>query len=197
MHRIAAKLFVKDSNGVDAKAFVPIFHRWIREHAVEGLLIDVADYGHVIDGPGVVLIGHEGDFGIDSVRGKPGLLHTRKRGFPADVDFKTQLREMLRGLFIAAKTIESEKTLDGKYRYRTDHLEVALQDRLAAPNTEAAFAALGPDLQAVLGEVFGPGVKFERAFTDAREALTVNVAAPGASDLATLISRTEATVAAR
>ena len=47
---------------VDPEAFVPVFHDWIRRGAVEGLLIDVARYGHVHHGPGIMLVGHEGDY---------------------------------------------------------------------------------------------------------------------------------------
>ena len=77
--RISVKFFVSEPDAVHLPAFIPVFHRWIQDHAVEGLLIDVADYKHVPEGPGILLIGHEGDYSIDMAKGRPGLLYSRKR----------------------------------------------------------------------------------------------------------------------
>ena len=71
--RISAKLFATDPSAeVDADAFISVFHEFIREKSVEGILIDVADYSHVPEGPGVVLIGHDVDYSIDMNEGKAG-----------------------------------------------------------------------------------------------------------------------------
>src|SRR5262245_58264691 len=79
-NRLSLKLFAAQpiARG-DLHRFIGVFHRFIQEAAVPGLLIDVADYAHVPDGPGVILIGHEVDYGIDLARGRTGLLTLRKR----------------------------------------------------------------------------------------------------------------------
>jgi hypothetical protein len=79
--RIAVKFFVEPDPRatVDLEPFIAMFHRFIQQGSVEGLLIDVADYAHVIEGPGVILIGHDVDYGIDTTGGRAGLLVTRKR----------------------------------------------------------------------------------------------------------------------
>ena len=49
----------------DAPRLVATFHQWIREGFPGDLiLVDVADYTHMADGPGVVLIAHEAWIGI-------------------------------------------------------------------------------------------------------------------------------------
>ena len=67
--RIAIKLFVAPDPTVpvDLEPFTPLFHEFIQKASVPGLLIDVADYAHVPNGPGIILIGNEVDYGIDSV----------------------------------------------------------------------------------------------------------------------------------
>ena len=77
--RFSVKYFVSSPAHVELSKFVPIFQRWIQRQLVEGLLIDVAAYEHVYQGPGIVLIGDEGDYSLDIRDGRPGLMYTRKR----------------------------------------------------------------------------------------------------------------------
>src|SRR6185295_2046241 len=59
--------------------FIPVFHRYIQTRALPELVIDVVDYTHVHRGPGVLLIGHEVDYGVDDGEGQLGVRVTRKR----------------------------------------------------------------------------------------------------------------------
>src|SRR5690606_13498875 len=77
--RFSVKYFVSNPEHVELSKFVPIFQRWIQRDLVEGLLIDVAAYEHVHEGPGILLIGDEGDYSLDIRDGRPGLMYTRKR----------------------------------------------------------------------------------------------------------------------
>ena len=77
--RIGAKLYAQDPSVIDLPAFVPLFHGWIQRRILDGVPIDVADYAHVPDGPGVMLIGHEADRSLDLGEGRPGVLYQRKR----------------------------------------------------------------------------------------------------------------------
>ena len=63
---------------VDLAAAIPVFHRWIQQQALPGLLLDVADYRHVPEGPGVVLVAHEAIYGLDQGGGRLGLLYNRR-----------------------------------------------------------------------------------------------------------------------
>lgn len=69
--RLSVKLFANNPKVVEAKAFGPIFQGWIQRNAIENeLLIDVVDYKHVHHGPGIILIGYEGDYAYDSIDGR-------------------------------------------------------------------------------------------------------------------------------
>ena len=64
--QLSVKIFAHDPAAVQPAAFIPIFHRWIQESRLaDRLLIDVADYRHVANGPGVLLIGHEAHYALD------------------------------------------------------------------------------------------------------------------------------------
>jgi len=59
LQHINVKLLVIEPAKVDLGAVIPIFHQWIQDQIFDELLLDVANYSHVPEGPGVVLIGHE------------------------------------------------------------------------------------------------------------------------------------------
>src|ERR671925_120500 len=110
-HRIKVKYFVQDPAAIDLPAFAPIFQRWIQEHRVEGLLLDVADYKHVQDGPGIVLIGHEADYSLDLSGGRPGLVYDYKRGWDATASLQERLRIVLRGALAGCQALEADPAL--------------------------------------------------------------------------------------
>src|SRR5258707_522581 len=65
-HKIAVKFFIENPAAPAGSELVPVFHSWIQTHAVaDHLPIDVADYQHVKDGPGTLLITHEANFSLD------------------------------------------------------------------------------------------------------------------------------------
>ncbi len=151
LQRFAVKLFAAPPAAVETAEFIPVFHRWIRDGAVEGLLIDVADYGHLPDGPGVVLVGHEADYFMDSMEGPLGLLYNRKQPSPGG------LAERLEAAFRAAEAACSrlEEEFPGRLSFRRGEALFLSNDRLLAPNDEPTFAALRPALEAAATAVFG------------------------------------------
>ena len=156
LQKFGIKVFAKDGAAIELDAFIPVFHRWIREHRVPGILVDVADYGHLPKGPGVVLVGHEADFYMDSMEGQLGLLYSRK--LPQPGPFADRLRASLQAAREACAALEAEPELEGRLTFDAADLLFLSNDRLVAPNTEEAFAALRPDLEAVFG---GSGVRRE------------------------------------
>src|SRR2546423_15285818 len=80
-HKLVLKFFLDDPSAVPETSFVPVFHSFIQTHALpDHLLIDVADYTHVPDGPGTVLVSHEANLYMDhSVGGRLGLMYQRKQ----------------------------------------------------------------------------------------------------------------------
>jgi hypothetical protein len=181
--RVQIKLFAENPAAVDQEAFIAIFQRWIQNHGLESQqLIDVADYRHVFQGPGVVLIAFDADYALDSGNGELGLLYTRKR---QTSDLATQLDESFRGLLNAAALIEAEKAFGTKFR--TDRLEIRIVDRLNYPNAPETFARVEGDFRAVLSSVYGAtAFTLKPLNSDPRLLFGGLVEAPGAPDVKTL-----------
>jgi hypothetical protein len=157
-------------------ALIPVFHRWVREQVAEGLLIDVADYRHLAAGPGLLVIGHEANFGLDLAGGRPGLRYTRKVALPGGP--AAQLAAGLRALRLARERLEQEPTLPEPFRFNRGELELRINDRLLAPNTAETFRELELELRGFYREALGiDGLDLEH-HADPRELFRVTVRAP-------------------
>jgi hypothetical protein len=186
--RVACKLFVHPDPAaeVELSPFIGLFHRFIQEKALTGLLIDVADYAHVPDGPGVLLVGHDFDYGIDLGGGRAGLLTTRKRYG------KLPLAEAVRGLLAAALRAADAIERDGAagVRFATDAVVIQVIDRLAAPNDPASYETAASLLAPLLAEVYGEKHEVAHASAaDPRQVLAISVTARGAAPAAFLAER--------
>ena len=154
-HKLAVKFFAEGSPELGHDAFIPVFHSWIQQHALtDHLLIDVADYAHVPDGPGTVLIAHEANLSTDREHGKLGLLYVRKQPIDGATSFPRRLAAVFRAALEAAAKLEEEVTLRGKLKFRGDELSFRIYDRLLAPNTLATFEQIKPQLQRFFSELY-------------------------------------------
>ena len=153
-HKLQLKIYLtpETARTLDVEAVIPVFHRWIKQRALPELTIDVANYRHVPQGPGVVLIGHGSDYFLDEGEGRPGLLHNRKRAGLAPAE---RLGDLARRTLHAASLLERDLALTGKIKFATNELLFRVNDRLAAPNSDATFAALKPELDALAKTLFG------------------------------------------
>jgi hypothetical protein len=153
--KLQVKLYAQGA--LPGETVIPIFHAWIKSKRLPELLIDVANYAHVPDGPGVALIGHGGDFFVDGEKGRLGLLYSRKRGAPAaDV----RLADAFRRALHAAAILEAEPALGGKVTLGGGELLFRINDRLTSPSGDATFAVVKPELEALGKTLFG-GAPFE------------------------------------
>jgi hypothetical protein len=191
--KIAIKLFATEPVP-DLREFIPVFHRWIQTHAVEDhLLIDVADYAHVVAGPGVVLVASEANFYFDFTDNQPGLLYTRKT--PSPGSFAERLRSAAVACLKAAVLMENDPAFAGRLHFRTDELLVRLNDRLLAPNTDATFAQTKPGIEALAGELYPNGSpKLERRGTKAT-LFEVLISSPQSPPIGQMLDRLHATAA--
>jgi hypothetical protein len=151
--KLQIKFFAR-SAAFDAEAILPVFQRFIREHAFDELMIDVADYKHVKGGPGVVLVGDANDYYLDEGEGRPGLLFSRKRHGAGP---EGRLREGFARALRACKLLEEAPELGGKLTFATDEILVRLPDRLRAPNDDSTFAAVSQELSPLLEKLYGSG----------------------------------------
>ena len=170
LHRLGIKFFVADPASINLEDFIPVFHGWIQRQALTGhLLIDVHDYSHIQNGPGILLVAHEGNFSLDTSDGLPGLHYYRKT--PTALSAVSHMATVFKAGLDACRLLEK----DAKVKFRMDELLVVANDRLEAPNTEESFAELQPVLAAALQEVFGgPSFKLTRASADYKERLAVS-----------------------
>jgi hypothetical protein len=152
-HKLQLKIFASADRtpAVALEAFVPVFHRWIKDQTLPDLVIDVANYAHVPGGPGVVLIGHASDYFIDQGAGRLGLLHNRKRGSLPPGD---RLNDLARRTLHAALLLERDPSFSGLLRFAPNEFLFRINDRLAAPNTDSTFAAVRPELEAMARALF-------------------------------------------
>jgi len=190
--RISLKCFVAPDPcaPIDLHPVIGLFHRFIQQGTLDGLLIDVADYAHVPDGPGVILIGHEVDYGIDLAEGRAGLLTTRKR--LEGVVLAAALRDTWVRALRAVQAIEADAAT--ALRFDCSRFELRLLDRLAAPNHDAAFAAASKEIEPVAALVYGAdGFALSRLDAEEpRRPLGVAISARSATDAATLLARLSA-----
>jgi hypothetical protein len=185
--RFGVKLFAAQTPEDVLKRAVPVFHRWIQNHTVPGVLVDVADYGHLPKSPGVVLVTHEANFALDATEGPLGLLYTRK--IPLEGTLEARVKAASVVVLEAASQLEGAPEFEGKLRFRTDLLLWLSNDRLSVPNTEDAWAAVRPALTAVFAPLFGEGTSIGREASDPRRRLTVRVTSPSPVGLSMLRAR--------
>ena len=156
--KFQVKLYTR-AGEIELEKLIPVFHEWIREKKIsDELLIDVADYAHVPQGPGIVLIGHQSDYYLDVADNRPGLLYSRKRGFEGD--FQAGVDDAFRRALLACKLLEEESSLG--LQFATDEVLFRVQDRLAAPNADATYDAYKPALAQAATAFFKSTPSFER-----------------------------------
>jgi hypothetical protein len=186
-HKLQLKIFAtpESARAVTPEAFIPVFHRWIKDRLLPELIIDVANYVHVPEGPGVVLIGHGSDYFMDQGEGRLGLLHNRKRaGLPPD----ERLGDLARRTLHVAALLEKDAALSGKLRFATHELLFRVNDRLAAPNDDATFASVRSEIEALAKRLFAGPVEIARV-GGPKELFSVRVTGQAGASVATLLER--------
>ena len=145
VQHINLKIFVADASGADLGAAVRVFHQWIKETTCPEMLIDVAEYRHVPAGPGVLLIGLEANYSFDEREHRLGLLYNRKDALEGN--FQSRLGQAHAAALSACDRLERDAAFQGKRKFDRNAIEVSVNDRLLAPNNEATWQALQPELE--------------------------------------------------
>ena len=167
--RLAVKFGLARATSLQPGELTPIFQRWIQHRNVPGMLIDVIDYKHVPDGPGIMLIADEADYAWDLGDDAVGLRYIRKRALPDDLG--DALRLCFEHAHLAAKLLESEAP--GEIEFDYSAAEVSYLDRLLYPNHAAVAETARRELAAVLREVFDGDIALTWLREDPREVLTL------------------------
>lgn len=168
--RLKMRLPLQAADDFDITTVIPVFHRWIQEQTVPGVLIDVADYKHVIDGPGILLIGDEGDYSLDQAEGQLSLAYDRKR--QTGDDLSTAIRIVMEHLEQARRALETDLGVAPN----GEPAVLTILDRLQFANSADTFDAIKDEIEAGFEAHDGStGVRFDQVNSDARRPLTVQV----------------------
>jgi hypothetical protein len=171
VQHINIKFFVKNPEAVKLEDYAAVFNTWIQQQRLEELLIDVADYLHVHNGPGIMLIGHEADYSLDNRAGRLGLLYNRKEQLEGTTQEK--LAQAVRAVLVAAQILEKENGLT----FNGSAVQVIVNDRLLVPNTPEIFAALESDIKSFFNQLYDGAAYTLVHHSDPRERFTIDVSA--------------------
>jgi hypothetical protein len=181
IQHINIKFYLEDPESVNLADFAAVFNTWIQKQRLEELLIDVADYLHVHNGPGIMLIGHEADYSLDNRAGRLGLLYNRKEQLDGSTEEK--LIQATRAALTVAQILENENGL----KFNGSEVQVIINDRLLVPNTVETLAALETDLKSFFNQLYGGAEVSLSHNSDPRERFTVNVKTESKFDVDTLL----------
>jgi len=186
LNRFCIKFLARPETNIDDVAFIEIFHEWIRLRKLKGTPIDVADYRHVPNGPGIMLITHEVNYAMDRADGQFGLYAQRKLG--EGETHTERILDLARATAEFGALLESDSRVAGKLSLEGGQFLYMANDRLQAPNTEETFAALKPDLEAAAAQLYpGQSVSIARLENAPRDRITAVVKVENSMDMATLV----------
>lgn len=155
LQHVNVKLLVRDPEEVNLEPLIPVFHSWIQNRVCEELLLDVADYRHVPDGPGVVLIGHEANYSVENTDSRLGVRYNRKAML--DGSNQDRLQQATIAALVACQTLEGESRLNGKLRFNGQEIELSINDRILAPNSQSTREATASDFRVFCDRLFRGG----------------------------------------
>jgi len=183
------KHYLQDGAALDQDALIPLFHEWIRDGLIsDDVMIDVADYRHVHEGPGVMLICHEAHYAMSESEGRPGVMYSRKRG-ESEGDLSSRLRAALTRSLLFCEAVEKATSLDESMRFNGGELLFQVGSRLALTNTEEDYQSVREPLQAFFDGLYGEdGCSLSRE-GNPRDCLTIRVKSTASVNVATLLER--------
>lgn len=187
LHKIGIKVFAEQNNSINLHELIPVFHHWIQDALLDSLLIDVADYSHVISGPGIVLVAHEGNYAFDETDNRRGMVYYSKQEL--DGNFQERLITVCRNVLRACQLLQENENTRDKIRFQGSAIQIFSNDRLIAPNTDEAFSSMEGELNEFLNRLYADtGYRLNRE-ADAKERLKIDVTAESSVEIGTMLER--------
>lgn len=171
LQNVQWKIHLDESTVGDHHDWFKVFGTWIPDSPE--VFVDVADYSHVTDGPVIFLSGHNEAYTLDKTTGRHGLLYERRQ--PVDTENPETLRASLKTTLAHAALVEGDDIFKVKPKFLAGDVKFIVNNRAIAPNTDETFAALKPELSALLDVVYGAGNYTLEREQDARQRFTVHV----------------------
>jgi hypothetical protein len=150
LQRINLKIALKRWEG-SAEDVFKIFNRWISTDTTD-VLIDVADYRHVNNGPETLLVGHNANYSFDKSGGDLGLLYSQKRGLEGSL--AQRLEKVFLAALAACVRLETEPEIEGEIQFSGGDATLVTNDRLLAPNNGAVRDLIREDLEPFLSRLY-------------------------------------------
>ncbi len=181
IQHVNAKLFFDSPFEIGGPRVVGVFHDWVREQVFDEVLIDVADYRHVPNGPSLMIIGLEADYVVDDSDGRMGLLYNRKAGIDgSNVDrFKQAIDSAANAALLLKETLGDKAPM-----FSQTEFQWTVNDRAIAPNTPETFAAFTSDLVASATAILGHSEFTLKHHDDPRRLFSVTVSTIKSFDFA-------------
>jgi hypothetical protein len=173
IEHLNVKIFATPDSKVNWAGLIPVFHRWIRENTLPGTLVVVADYHHVPEGPGVMLIAHDAFYSLDNRANALGFLYNQRT--PTYATLTEQIRNAYDSAAEAAKKLAKEPELGGQLTFDEKNFQIFINDRALAPNTDETEQEIRPAVEAFYSERFGHGAAIERDSSDPRSLFRLTV----------------------
>ena len=117
------------------------------------------------------------DHAIDQ---RAGFAYSHKRLLEGSLE--DRLQHCAKKALVAAQLVEADDRLPG-IEFAGEELHVISNDRLLAPNTDEAAAALQPAVAAFAAKVYGDAATVERQSYDPRQRLTFVIKVAGSVSL--------------
>ncbi|MEJ2009127.1 MAG: hypothetical protein P8Z30_13395 [Acidobacteriota bacterium] len=164
LQHVNVKLLLGKPDEIDLEPLIPVFHSWIQDQVCDELLLDVGDYRHVYTGPGVILVGHEANYSVDNTNHRPGVRYNRKAALEGSN--QDRLKQATEAALRACNRFESDPSLNGKFRFNGQEIEISINDRMLAPNNPATRETIQPELTPFLQKLFAGG-EYSLSFDEA------------------------------
>lgn len=167
--RLSAKFFLNPARIPDVDTLIPVFHEWIASNALDEMLIDVADYSHVHEGPALMLVALEADYVFDFADGRPGLRYIRKRNLPAALN---EALALVIGQAARAAALLEDAT---SATFNASTVEIDFLDKLRFDPSQADFSQLEETLGNIGRTIIAEDVEVVRTPTDHRRPLKLHM----------------------
>ena len=184
LQKIEIKFFAVEREPVPLTAFIDLFHGWIQ--ASDGVYHDVADYSHMHQGPGIVLVAPDFHVSVDETGGRRGFLFSQKARLGGSN--QERLPRVFQSALEYCRRLQAEPALQGKIEFRFDEFEIVLNDRLLAPNGDESYRAFKAEIEPFVSRLFGGAPVSLQQESDARRRVRMRIQAMAPVDIAALLS---------
>lgn len=184
LQKIEIRFFAVERKRVPLTAFIDVFHGWIQ--AGDGVYHDVADYSHMHQGPGIVLVAPDFNVSVDETGGRRCFLFSQKTLLEGSN--QERLTRVFQNALEHCQRLQAEPALQGKIGFRFDEFEITLNDRLLAPNGDESYGALKAEVEPFVSRMFGGAPVSLQQESDARRRVRLRIQAMAPVDPAALLS---------